>query len=325
MTLAGTRPERVAAAIAALAADAETQAIVPVIGSSAQFRPHDAVAGIVQGRDAIRGTKPLAAFLVPEASASLRLLAEAGIPAFRTPESLADALRAFLDWRAPLAAPHVVAPDVVLPAAPDEADARALFAALGLPSHFVRFERPEEAPPDLAYPVALKILSPDIAHKSEVGGVALGLADARALRAEAMAMAARVRAARPSARITGFLAQPMARPLAEAILGFRRDPEVGPIVLLGAGGVLAELHRDVAVRLAPLHLDEARAMVTKVRALHVLTGWRGLPRGDTEALARAVVAFGHLAALDSVAEAEVNPLMIHESGLTVADAWVVRA
>nr|MCU0944934.1 acetate--CoA ligase family protein [Rubritepida sp.] len=276
MTLAGTRPERVAAAIAALAADAETQAIVPVIGSSAQFRPHDAVAGIVQGRDAIRGTKPLAAFLVPEASASLRLLAEAGIPAFRTPESLADALRAFLDWRAPLAAPHVVAPDVVLPAAPDEADARALFAALGLPSHFVRFERPEEAPPDLAYPVALKILSPDIAHKSEVGGVALGLADARALRAEAMAMAARVRAARPSARITGFLAQPMARPLAEAILGFRRDPEVGPIVLLGAGGVLAELHRDVAVRLAPLHLDEARAMVTEVRALHVLTGWRGL-------------------------------------------------
>jgi acyl-CoA synthetase (NDP forming) len=323
MTLAGTKPERVEAAIAALAAAEDTDVVVPVIGSSAQFRPHDAVAGILRGRDATGGRKPIAAFLVPEAAASLRLLAEAGIPAFRTPESLADALSAFLAWRAPRDAPHVAAPPHALPASPDEWDARALFASLGLASDAVRFDG---APPEgLRYPVALKILSPDIAHKSEVGGVALHLADRTDLAHAAIAMRARVAGAMPAARITGFLAQPMATPLAEALLGFRRDPEVGPVVLLGAGGVMAELHRDVALRLAPLHLDEARAMIAEVRGLSVLEGWRGRPRGDVEALARAIVAVGHLAARDDVLEAEINPLMIHERGLTVADAWVVPA
>lgn len=325
MTLAGTRPERIEAAITALAAAEDTEAIIPVIGSSAQFRPHDAVAGILRGRDAIRGAKPIAAFLVPQADASLRLLAEAGIPAFRTPESLADAMRAFLDWRAPRPAPHIAAPQADLPEAPDEADARELLAALGLASPFARFTEADAPPEGLCYPVALKILSPDIAHKTEIGGVVLNIADARQLRVEAAAMRARVHRAAPAARITGFLVQGMAKGLAEAILGFRRDPEVGPVVLLGAGGVLAELHRDVAIRLAPLHLDEAREMIAEVRALRVLSGWRGLPRGDLEALAQAILAMGRLAALETVKEAEVNPLMIHERGLTVADAWVVRA
>ncbi|WP_027284532.1 acetate--CoA ligase family protein [Rubritepida flocculans] len=325
MTLAGTKPERIEAAITALAAAEDTEAIIPVIGSSAQFRPQDAVAGILRGRDAIRGAKPIAAFLAPQADASLRLLAEAGIPAFRTPESLADAMRAFLDWRAPRPAPHIAAPQADLPEAPDEADARELLAALGLASPFARFTEADAPPEGLCYPVALKILSPDIAHKTELGGVVLNIADARQLRVEAAAMRARVHRAAPAARITGFLVQGMAKGLAEAILGFRRDPEVGPIVLLGAGGVLAELHRDVAIRLAPLHLDEAREMIAEVRALRVLTGWRGLPRGDLEALAQAILAMGRLAALETVKEAEVNPLMIHERGLTVADAWVVRA
>nr|WP_242534973.1 acetate--CoA ligase family protein [Roseococcus suduntuyensis] len=323
MTLAGTKPDRVEAAIVALAAARDTDVVVPVIGSSAQFRPHDAVAGIVRGRDAVGDAKPVAAFLVPQADASLRLLAEAGIPAFRTPESLADAMRAFLDWRAPLAAPHMAAPEVALSERPDEADARDVFAALGLATEYARFT---DTPPEgLRYPVALKILSPDLAHKTEVGGVALNIADEAALRSAMINMRARVEKAAPQARITGFLAQPMAKGLAEVILGFRRDPEVGPVVLLGAGGVLAELHRDVALRLAPLHLDEARGMIAEVRALRVIEGWRGLPRGDVEALAQAIVAVSRLAALDGIAEAEINPLMVHESGVTVADAWIVRS
>lgn len=323
MTLAGTKPDRVEAAIVALAAARDTDVVVPVIGSSAQFRPHDAVAGIVRGRDAVGDAKPVAAFLVPQADASLRLLAEAGIPAFRTPESLADAMRAFLDWRAPLAAPHMAAPEVALPERPDEADARDVFAALGLATEYARFT---DTPPEgLRYPVALKILSPDLAHKTEVGGVALNIPDEAALRVAMRDMRAHVEKAAPQARITGFLAQPMAKGLAEVILGFRRDPEVGPVVLLGAGGVLAELQRDVALRLAPLHLDEARGMIADVRALRVIEGWRGLPRGDVEALAQAIVAVSRLAAMEGIVEAEINPLMIHESGVTVADAWIVRS
>ncbi len=317
MTLAGTKPDRIEAAIRALDAAEDTDAIIPVIGSSAQFRPADAVAGILAAAPHVR---PLAAFLVPQADASLKLLAEAGIPAFRTPESLADAVRALLDWRAPLATPHVALPDVTLPDAPDEADARDLFAALGLGSVYSR-----DLEAAHRFPVALKILSPDIAHKTEIGGVALNIPDAAALRAAAEAMQAGVSKAAPEARMNGFLIQPMAKGLAEVILGFRRDPEVGPVVLLGAGGVLAELHRDVALRLAPLHAAEAREMIAEVRALRVIEGWRGLPRGDVEGLVHAIVAVSRLAALPEIREAEINPLMIHQEGLTVADAWVVRA
>jgi hypothetical protein len=97
--------------------------------------------------------------------------------------------------------------------------------------------------------------------------------------------------------------------------------------LVGAGGIMAELHRDTALRLAPVDEAEARAMIAEVKGLKPLAGWRGLPRGDLDALARAVVAASRLAALPGVAEAEINPLIIHAEGqgVTVADAWVVPA
>jgi acyl-CoA synthetase (NDP forming) len=255
------------------------------------------------------------------------LLGEAGIPAFRTPESCADVIRAFFDWRAPRAEAAAPAISHAIPAAPDEADARRLFAAFGLDSPIAVMAKPDAAPEGLRYPVALKILSPDLAHKTEVGGVALNIADAAALKAEATAMLARVTARAPAARITGFLVQPMVKGLAEAIIGFRRDPEAGPIILVGAGGIMAELHRDTALRLAPVDEAEARAMIAEVKGLKPLAGWRGLPRGDLDALARAVVAASRLAALPGVAEAEINPLIIHAEGqgVTVADAWVVPA
>lgn len=325
MTLAGTKPDRVEAALTALAEAEDTDLSLSVIGSSAQFRPHDAVAGIVQAARKLT-KKPIAAFLVPQADASLQLLAEAGIPAFRTPESCADAIRAYCDWRAPRTAtpPAPIAHD--LPARPDEADARRFFAALGLDTGFATMATPDAIPDGLRYPVALKILSPDLAHKTEVGGVALGIPDAAALRQVASRMAEQVRAKAPGATITGFLVQPMARGVAEAILGFRRDPEVGPMVMLGAGGITAELWRDVTLSCAPVTVAEAHAMIGRVKGLQVAAGWRELPRGDLDALANAIAAFSRLAAREDIAEAEINPLIIGREGegVSVADAWVVR-
>ncbi len=104
VTLAGTRADKVQAALTALAADPQTDLALSVVGSSAQFRPHDAVAGILAAAQSGL-PKPVAAFLVPQADVSLRMLGEAGIPAFRTPESCADVIRAFLDWQAPRAVP----------------------------------------------------------------------------------------------------------------------------------------------------------------------------------------------------------------------------
>lgn len=326
VTLAGTRADKVQAALTALASDPETDLALSVIGSSAQFRPHDAVAGILGAAQAGLA-KPVAAFLVPQADVSLRMLGEAGIPAFRTPESCADVIRAFIEWKAPRLVPAAPTLAHTLPARPDEADARRLFEALGLATGFAVMPAPEAVPEGLRYPVALKILSPDLAHKTEAGGVVLGIQDAAALTTAAMEMLARVKARAPEAILTGFLIQPMAKGLAEAILGFRRDPESGPVVLVGAGGVMAELHRDTALRCAPVNEAEALEMIADVKGLKPLAGWRGLPEGDLGALARAIAAVSRLAAVAEVAEAEINPLIIHGEGegVTVADAWVVRA
>jgi acyl-CoA synthetase (NDP forming) len=153
-------------------------------------------------------------------------------------------------------------------------------------------------------------------HKTEVGGVALRIADEAGLRAEARAMLARIKAARPNARIAGLLAQPMERGLAEALIGYRLDPQVGPIVTLAAGGILAEIYKDSAVRLAPTDRANARAMIDEVKGLAPVRGYRGLPDGDLDALADAIVALSRLAQLGGrpVAEAEINPILVKPRG-----------
>ncbi len=313
-TLAGMGKDTVAKALSKARSASDADLAIAVIGSSAQFRPQDAVSGVV----AARGPNPICAFLVPQADESLQLLAAAGIAAFRTPEACADAVRAYLDWQAPR--PTVDAGDVsaagkLLLRAVDEPGARAVFAALGVPDGAVRVD--PDAPLGLTYPIALKAVSAVIAHKTEAGAVALNIADATALRAAAAAMRARL-----GDRITGFIAQPMAKGVAEAILGYRRDPLVGPVVALGAGGVLAEVYRDVVLRLAPVTQDEAMAMIAEVKGLAPARGYRGMPKGDLAALARTVAAFSRVAGLTSVTEAEINPLIVlpEGQGVVMADA-----
>jgi acyl-CoA synthetase (NDP forming) len=317
-TLAGAKKEDVALALTAARNAGDADVAIAVIGSSAQFRPQDAVAGVL----AATGPRKLAAFLLPQADASLRVLAEAGIAAFRTPESCADAIRSYLDWRAPrvpvdtgdLSAAHAA-----LPHAADEPGARAVFAALGLDNRSVRVQ--PGALPALSYPVALKAVSAVIAHKTEAGAVALNLPDAASVEAAMAEMTARL-----GAQITGFIVQPMVRGVAEAILGYRRDPLVGPVVALGAGGVLAEIYRDVVLRVAPVSVAEAMEMVLEVRGLAAARGYRGLPAGDVDALATAVANFSRLAGLETVLEAEINPLIVMPDGqgVVMADALLVQ-
>jgi acyl-CoA synthetase (NDP forming) len=299
-------------------ADDGVDLAIAVVGSSAQFRPHEAVAGVIGSA----GPRPLAAFLLPQADASLALLGEAGIAAFRTPEACADGVRAYLEWRAPrpvVTDEGMAAARALLPRADDEAGARAVFAALGIEDRAVVVD--PDAPPALAYPVALKAVSAEIAHKTEAGAVALGVADEAALRTVCAEMRQRL-----GGRIRGFIAQPMVRGLAEAILGYRRDPLVGPVVALGAGGVLAEVYRDVVLRVAPVDEATALDMIGEVKGLASVRGYRGLPKGDLVALARAVVAFSRLAALTEVAEAEINPLIVlpEGRGVVMADALLTR-
>jgi acyl-CoA synthetase (NDP forming) len=268
------------------------------------------------------GKKPLAVFLAPQADASLKLLHDAGVAGFRTPESCADAIRAWRDWRAPVARPAPACREVdtaaaVLAAAanpPNEHEACRVFGALGVPSAATEIIRAPDQAVTLEFPVVAKVLSADIVHKTDARAVRLNIASPEALAAACREILANARAYRKDARIDGVLVQRMERGLAEVILGFKRDPQVGPIVVLGVGGVLAEIYRDFALRLAPVDVAMAEAMVEEVKGLAVIRGYRGMPRGDCAALARAVSAFSQLAHVPGVAEAEINPLLVKREG-----------
>lgn len=331
LTMAGTRYDAMRAALETVLAAPEFDLVLSVVGSSAQFRPELAVRPIADS--AAGADKPIAAFLAPSAGESLRMLAEAGIAGFRTPESCADAIAAYLDWRGPAAPVDRVPAEAEIAGARavlaeaaggqrlNERQALSLFAALGVPcTASVVMAAPDEGgdavpPAALAYPVVAKILSRDIAHKTEAGGVALGLGGPDELVAAARRMVEAVRHRHPEARIEGVLVQRMERGgLAEVLLGYHRDPHVGPVVTLAMGGVLAEILGDVAVRLAPVSEETARAMVEEVAGLAVIRGYRGLPRGDLDALAAAIAALSRLAGLPEVVEAEINPLIVRREG-----------
>jgi acyl-CoA synthetase (NDP forming) len=173
--------------------------------------------------------------------------------------------------------------------------------------------------------VVLKILSRHVTHKTEIGGVIVDVApDDVARRCTELATVARSRVAPP---LEGFLVQEFVRDGAQLILGFYRDAQLGPAVLLGMGGVAAELLNDTVLRLAPVHRRDADEMINELKGAPLLHGYRGRPPRDLEALARAIVAFSDMAAsLDErLREAEINPLFVlpEGRGVRAADGLVI--
>ncbi len=335
VTLTGTRYEVMRPALDILMEAPEFALVLATIGSSAQFQPELAVKPIV---DCARERKPLAVFLTPQADETLRLLAKHGIAAFRTPEACADAIAAYLAWREPAKAASVKpaalarASALLQSAGSDVLDERrslALYEALGVPVTPSLVLDPATAPPTLpfGYPVAAKVLSPDITHKTDAGGVALEIATAAELGERARALVAAARNRQPDARIEGVLVQPMERGIAEVLLGYHLDAQAGPVVTVGMGGTLAEIYRDYAVRVAPVTAHEAAEMIAEVRGFAVLKGHRGKPAGDIAVLAEAIATLSSLAGVSSpvVLEAEINPLIVRGVGKgVVAVDGVVR-
>jgi len=205
-----------------------------------------------------------------------------------------------------------------------EADSKALFACFGVPT--VReaiAATPAEAGPAaaaLGERVVIKALSRQLAHKSDIGGVAVGVPAAE-VEARGQAMLQAVRAA-TDAPIEGLLVQEMVRGGVEMILGLHHDPQLGPAILLGMGGVAAELFDDTALRLLPLTRADAEAMVRELKTRALLEGYRGAPRADIPALVDAILAFAHMAEElgDKLAEAEINPLFVLPEGQGVKAA-----
>ncbi len=293
-------------------------AVLAVVGSSAQFHPQHAVEPIIAASK--QRDKPLAVFLTPQAEESLALLAQAGVAAFRTPEACADAFRAYFSWHSPsrrkIESPPEWPKDIPVKGKLTEVHALTLFASLGVPVVESAIARAPDFAHSLQYPVAAKIVSAEIAHKSDVGGVILGIKDGEEFAAGIRRL--------PHAGDT-ILVQKMEQGLAEAIIGYRDDPVVGPLVMVGAGGILAELYNDVVLRLAPVDEAGALEMIGQVKGLAVLRGYRGLPQGDVQSLARAISALSRLALVPGrpVSEAEANPVIVKPDAVVAVDALAV--
>jgi acyl-CoA synthetase (NDP forming) len=186
----------------------------------------------------------------------------------------------------------------------------------------------EAAARALGRPVALKIQSADIPHKTEAGGVALGVtADGARAAYDRVLEAARRRA--PMAHIEGVLVQPMARPGREIILGVNRDPRWGPLLMVGLGGVLVEAMADTALAPVPLDHDAALALIARLKGARLFGAFRGAPEADIDALAALMVKLSRFAAdhADAIAEIDLNPVIVHAKGggVTVVDALIVKA
>lgn len=323
LTIAGTRYDVAKAALDVLLVAPEFDLVLPVVGSSARYYPEQAVQPIL---DCASAGKPIATFLVPDAPEALARLAAAGVPNFRTPEACADAVAAILLRRSPR-------PLVARKAAPwrkpgdtlDELAGYGLLDRLGIARvPAVAFEVDLMSVPALpfAYPVAVKVLAAEITHKSDVGGVVLDVPDERGLLRAIMQM--HEQTAKHRHALTRVLVQPMIAGVGEVLVGYRVDRDVGPLIMLAAGGLLAEIHGEKTLRLAPIDFAEARAMIGEVPALRALSGYRGRPAGDLEALAQALAKLSQLADDPEVAETEINPLIVREEGqgVVAVDALV---
>lgn len=287
----------------------------------------------------LRGQHPgkgivLVMLSVAEANEGLEAV---GIPVFADPSRAVLAVAAaarMADRRRHLwqAAPAPAAP---APADRDplgdfatEVAAKRVLAAAGIPSLPERLcataDEAVAVAEVMGFPVVAKIASPDIQHKTEIGGVILRIEDAEGLRQAFATLLSRAADRAPRARLQGVLVTPMAGSGIETILGVHVDPTFGPMIMYGAGGTAVELYRDVAFASAPVSSGQARRLLDRVRSTALLRGWRGAPAADEAALVDAICslsafAMRHAEAIDSV---DINPLLVRRQGVVCLDAVI---
>jgi acetyltransferase len=277
------------------------------------------------------------------------LIAAAGVPTYETPE---DAVRGFMHlvrWQQSRAQLMETPPSIPDSFHPDRMgaqkiingvqangrrmltgpEARDVFAAYGIPLTALRLARDPagaaKAAAELGGAVALKILSPDISHKSDVGGVVLGLESPADVAAAAERMLARVAEMRPEAKVEGFTVEAMVESAGgiELILGMSEDSQFGPVILFGQGGTAVEVLADRSLALPPLNLALARGLMERTRVFRLLAGYRDRPPVDLDAIALTLVKLSQLATdLDRVAEVDINPLLASPTGVVALDARI---
>jgi acetyl coenzyme A synthetase (ADP forming)-like protein len=306
---------------------------------------------IVRAVQEIHTEKPVLACLmaVTDARPAIEILEEANIPHYSFPERAARALAAMARYREWVHRPRTeyrVFTDVQIEQAREtiahakrqgrslllEPEAHDVLKAYGFPVLQYRFAKSEDealhAAREIGYPVVLKIVSPDIAHKVDVGGVKLDIHSDAELRENYRQMLADVQKAKPDARIFGVFVQEFIKGGKETILGLKRDPLFGPLLMFGLGGIYVEALRDVTFRIAPIRELGVQRMIRQIRGFKILEGFRGEPPSDIEAIAECLARLSQLATqLEEIVELDINPLVVFERGrgARVVDARIVVA
>ena len=338
VTLAGLSADVFRSSISALVESPSYDALVVIVGSSGLAQPELAGGPVLEA--SAGQEKPVLVYVSPGAPNITQYLNRKGVPAFDSPEGCAAGLAA-LAWmserrlaptprteRAASGPAHRLGSVSQMRGRLNELESKRLFARFGIPAARERAVQASTAAPGVAREIAgnngrvvLKVLSHDLAHKSETGGVMVGV-EVSQVADRATELLTTVRERSPETTIEGLLIQELVEDGVETILGFTRDPQVGPTILFGAGGVAAEIYQDVTLRLPPIDRALALEMIASLRSYPLLTGYRGRPRCDVDVLADAIVAFSEMVLVlgDRLVEAEINPLFVLPEGAGVLAA-----
>jgi len=209
-----------------------------------------------------------------------------------------------------------------------EPEAKTVCAEYGIPvTKFMVAKTEDEAvkfADELGYPVVLKIVSPDIIHKFDVGGIALNLKDSSDVREAYRKILDNVKKHKPKAKIKGIVVQEMVPISTEVIVGATKDPQFGPALMFGLGGIFVEVLKDVTFRIAPINEQDAREMITEVKAYPILRGYRNQPPADIDAITHILVKTSRLV-MDhqEIKELDLNPIMVYEKGAKTVDARII--
>ncbi|GIV63211.1 MAG: acyl-CoA synthetase [Bellilinea sp.] len=341
--LGGAEPPEYEFALQQALADPNVDAAVVILVPQALVNPLEVAEKIIQV-SASRQKPVLTCFMGEWSVAQAReRLHGSGIPMYVFPEIPGRVLGAMLQYarwqeqprfeasrlsKIDRSAAEQVLAQTVGQAALGEAQTRPLFEAYGIPvvagqaAHSA--EQAAEIAQKIGFPVALKIISPDILHKSDVGGIRLHLNDPQSVREAYQEMLNSIAIRLPQAHLEGVLVERMAAKGQEVIIGMRRDPNFGPLMMFGLGGIYVELFGDVSFRVAPLTRREALEMIHQTRAGTLLSGFRGEEPGDLDAVVDVILRLSQLA-LDfpQIAEMEVNPLRVFRQGALALDGRII--
>jgi acetyl-CoA synthetase (ADP-forming) len=209
-----------------------------------------------------------------------------------------------------------------------EIEAKTVCSHYGIPvTKFMLAKKAEDAAnfaEKIGYPVVMKIVSPDVIHKFDVGGVVLNLKTAKEVESAFKKIVENVKKHKRDARIVGVTVQEMAPASTEVIVGAIKDPQFGQTLMFGLGGIFVEILKDVTFRIAPVTEEEAREMITEVKAYPLLHGYRGQPPADVGAIIRILLATSKLMMSHTeIKELDLNPIMVYEKGAKTVDARII--